>query len=290
MTLKRLNVPDKKEDPDGFNYEQEHQEITDSLKTSSDMTNVSTDDVANKNAELLASIDDKVIEQVRHAQNILKKQEQDNTMTAVPASEYTGPTPGIHVTASTDNKAYQGPLSHREKEDLINRFKAHTATKEDMALMDESMIFDLSFIKASDFSIPGQYDPKPIDPEIRFRWVNCVNALQSNMQRFLALGFTMATPVDVDQVRTPLAESMIQGNQIKQYDVVLMKIPVLALMSLYKRNMLVSASKLDMVREGGIAAANQTFQDLVGQDPMARSGYNKVRAASGKEPVTFTRT
>jgi len=221
-----------------------------------------------------------------------QKQDKDNTMTSVAPEEYKGPHPGVHVTPSSDRKAYEGsgPLSHREREDLVIRLKTRTATSEDMSRIDESMIFDLPFIKAADFSIPGQYDPKPIDLMIRFRWVNCVNALQSNMQRFLALGFVLATPEDVDQVKTPLADTMIQGTQIRQYDVVLMKIPLLQLMSLYKRNMESSAQKLDMIRDGSLAAAQQTFVDLVGQDPMARSGLNKTRIASGREPVTFSHT
>lgn len=225
------------------------------------------------------------------------KKAPSNAMGAVPASEYEKQQPGVTITPTSDEGAYAGLMTPRQREDLLGRLKARTATAADMAMLDESMVIDLPFIKASNFSIPGQYDPKPKDPSIRFRWVNCVNALQSNMQRFLALGFTPATVDDVDQNKTPLGESMIQGTQIKQYDVILMKIPVLQLMALYKRNILDSAYKLDSATSGKMAeaAAGQAFDDLLGSDPDAlntgaRQSINKYRVASGREPVTFSRT
>lgn len=248
------------------------------------------EEILGKQAADIDAVAEEVNRQVQAAQAKLRNTPDDNAMSAIPLEEYSGPHPGVHVTPSTDNKAYQGPLTQREREDLIQRLQAKTATKADMALIDESMIFDLPFIKASDFSIPGQYDPRPKDPTIRFRWVNCVNALQSNMQRFLALGFIVATPDDVDQVKTPLADTMINGTQIKQYDVVLMKINVLKLMALYKRNMEISANKLDMIRDGGKALAQQSFNDLVGSEPGARAGLNKTRIASNREPVWFSQT
>jgi hypothetical protein len=218
----------------------------------------------------------------------LKQSIADNSMSSVPKEAYQ--TGGVTVTPPTDIKAYRGQLTQRDREDLINRMQAGTATKADMANIDESMIMDLPMIKASDFSIPGQYDPKPIDPAVRFRWVNFVNWVQGNLHRFMALGFECASPDDVDQVRTPLADNMIQGTQIKQYDVVLMKINVLKLMALYKRTVLSSLSKLDLVNSGkmGLAAAQQTFIDDLSSDPQARGAYNKTRVATGREPVTFS--
>lgn len=219
-------------------------------------------------------------------------QPDPNAMSAIDPDEYNKVQPGVTVTPSSDKKAYQGPVTPRQREEIIERLNAGQATDADLERIDESMVMDLPFIKASNYSIPGQYNPKPKDPAIRFRWVNCVNALQSNMQRFLALGFVLATPDDVDQVRTPLGASMIDGTQIKQYDVVLMKINVMQLMALYKKNVLDSLYKLDMATNGrtAIAAAQQTFHDLVDSDPMARSGLNKTRVASGREPVTFNHT
>lgn len=279
--LRRPNDPDLSKSP----------EISATESPKSRFDDIQQDDeILAKQAADIDAVAAEVNKQVQAAQAKLRNTPDDNAMSAIPLEEYSGPHPGVHVTPSSDTKAYQGPLTQREREDLIQRLQAKTATKVDMALIDESMIFDLPFIKASDFSIPGQYDPRPIDPTIRFRWVNCVNALQSNMQRFLALGFILATPADVDQVKTPLADTMIQGTQIKQYDVVLMKINVLKLMALYKRNMEISANKLDMIRDGGKALAQQSFNDLVGSEPGARAGLNKTRIASNREPVWFSQT
>jgi hypothetical protein len=230
----------------------------------------------------LADLAAKVQEHLRN--NIAQE-----SMSSAPAEAYK--TGGVTVTAPTDVKAYQGQLSPREREDTITRLVAGTATKADMANIDESMIMDLPMIKAANYSIPGQYSPKPKDPAIRFRWVNFINALQSNMQRFLALGFVMATPDDVDQEKTPLGESMIKGTQIQQYDVVLMKINVLQLMALYKKNVQDSLYKLDSVQRGGVAAANQSFMDDVSKDPVARGQLaSATYKRGGESPVTFSQT
>jgi hypothetical protein len=235
---------------------------------------------------------DEVTKNVKKENKRQIKAKQEEAMGAVDPSEYTKAHPGVTHFPSSDNKAYAGPMNPKQRGELVERLQARTATPEDMALIDESMLMDLPYIKASDFSIPGQYDPKPKDPSIRFRWVNCVNALQSNMQRFLTLGYEPATVDDVDQDKSPLAKNMIDGTQIKQYDVLLMKIPVMQLMALYKKNIMDSAYKLDSVSSGKMAeaAAGQAFNDLVSNESGARSGYNKVRAASGREPVTFSRT
>src|SRR5580692_9066359 len=254
MTIKRNTVP--------------HEGNTSIDKTetiSSDVTDfsiVDSNEQSNEqsgqtNQQLLDAINKVVLDQ----ENAKRQASNDATMTAVPIDEYTKSHAGVTVTPSTDKKAYTGQMTPRQREELMDRLKTRTATAEDMRNIDETMIEDLPYIKASDFSIPGQYDPRPKDPSVRFRWVNCVNALQSNMQRYLALGFVTASPDDVDQEKTPLAETMIQGAQIRQYDVVLMKINVLKLMALYKRNNEVSAYKLDMARTGrtGQAAAEAEF-------------------------------
>src|SRR5258706_7263818 len=63
----------------------------------------------------------------------------DNAMSSVPADAYKigGST---QVTASTDKKAYQGPLNPEERKKLIERLIARTATDDDMRRIDESMI------------------------------------------------------------------------------------------------------------------------------------------------------
>jgi hypothetical protein len=289
--VQQASTIDSNVDSNGFNYEQQQAEIlgVDSSTTVAPDTN-DTEKATVDVQELIQKLTAKAMADEQ-------KKQQNNAMGAVPLEEYQKPQPGVSHIPSSDKNAFTGTLTPRDREDLINRLKTRTATQADMALIDESMIFDLPFIKASDFSIPGQYDPKPKDPNIRFRWVNCVNALQSNMQRFLALGYTMAERDDVDETKTPLNDQMIQGTQIRQYDVVLMKINVLVLMGLYKRNIQDSAYKLDSVTSGRMAeaAAGQAFNDLLGSDPDAintgaRNALGKYRIASGKEPVTFSRT
>src|SRR6266446_1839875 len=215
----------------------------------------------------------------------------DNAMSSVSADAYKIGC-STKVTASTDKKAYQGPLNPEDRKKLIDRLNARTATDEDMRRIDESMILDLPFIKAADFSVSGEFNPRPKDPAIRFRWVNNVNFIQGNMMKLMADGFEVASIDDVDVVKTPIHSRMLDGTQIKQYDVVLMKISVLKLMSIYRRNLETAAFKLDSITSGrgSEAAASQSFSDLVSTDPSAVSGYNRTKAASGREPVVFSRT
>jgi hypothetical protein len=215
----------------------------------------------------------------------------DTTMTSVPAEAYERGG-NVQVTPSTDKKAYLGPLTQRQREEMLDRFKAHTATDDDMRRLDESMIIDLPAIKTASFDLQDSFHPIPKDPSVRFRWVNNVNFVQGNMMRLMHDGFEVASIDDVDTIKTPIHPKMIDGTQIKQYDVVLMKINVLKLMAIYKRNMEIAAFKLDGVTSGNIpgAAAEQSFEHLVGSEPGGRSALNKYRIASGREPVTFSRT
>lgn len=224
------------------------------------------------------------------------KQQKDNQANAAMGGQdpdiYKTPGANVTVTPSKDKKAYTGPLSYEDRKLILERLNARTAMDEDYRRIDESMILDLPFIKAADYSMSTEFNPRPKDPSVRFRWVNFVNFVQGNMMRLIADGFEVASVDDVDLDKTPIHPKMIDGTQIKQYDVVLMKISVLRLMSLYRRNLEAAAFKLDGVTGGrmGEAAANQAFNDLVGHDPALRSGYNQVRAASGRDPVTFSRT
>jgi hypothetical protein len=236
----------------------------------------------------IQSLIDQVTAKVKKDQ---KQSIADTTMTAVPASAYERGG-NVQVTPSPDNKAYVGPITQRQREEMIERFKAHTATDDDMRRLDESMIIDLPYIRTASFDLSDSFHPIPKDPSVRFRWVNNINFVQGNMMRLMADGFEAASVDDVDTVKTPIHPKMIDGTQIKQYDVVLMKINVLKLMAIYKRNMETAAFKLDGVTSGNIpgAAAEQSFEHLVGSEPGGRSALNKYRVASGREPVTFSRT
>jgi hypothetical protein len=309
MTLKKHSPlpedensePRKKDDPlfdwpKPFDYDKEQAKIL-GVDNPTSVTATPAQEASTPTPEIdVQALIDAVTKDVKKSRKIEAKAKQDEAMGAVDPDEYTKAHPGVTHFPSSDRKAYTGVLTPKQKEELIERLQARTATPADMALIDESMILDLPYIKASDFSIPGQYDPKPKDPSIRFRWVNCVNALQSNMQRFLALGFTPASRDDVNEDKTPLAESMIHGSEIKQYDVILMKINVIQLMALYKRNIMDSAYKLDAATSGkmGEATANQAFSDLLNNDPDAQAtgakkAIGRYREAAGREPVTFSR-
>lgn len=233
------------------------------------------------------------------AATVVKKQKKevtDNAMGSQDPAIYEQPgKSNVVVTAPKDKKAYGGtsPLTERQREDLINRLRAHTATDADMARIDESMIFDLPFIKAADYSITQNFSPLPKDPSVRFRWVNCVNFIQGNMMKLMQDGFEVATIDDVNTDKTPIHSTMIKGTEIHNYDTVLMKISVLKLMSLYRRNMENSLWKLEGAASGkmGEAAAMSEFNNLVSNVEGGRAALQKARISSGgQEPVTFTHT
>jgi hypothetical protein len=307
MTLKRKNNPEEPIQPQGdgqvsntpepeqtsvFNYEQQQESLKQDfshidsnepvvvLNTESIPAVIDNTDTVNALADLAEAVSKK-----------MKQDQADNTMTSVPAEAYTRGG-NVQVTPSSDKKAFLGPITPRQREDMIERFRARTATDDDMRRLDESMILDLSFIKTAGYDIQDSFHPIPKDPSIRFRWVNKVNFVQGNMMRLMADGFEAASIDDVDTVKTPIHPKMIDGTQITQYDVVLMKISVLKLMAIYKRNIEVAAFKLDGITSGKMAeaAASQSFNDLIGFEPGGRGTLNKYRQASGKEPVTFSRT
>jgi hypothetical protein len=165
---------------------------------------------------------------------------------------------------------------------------ARAAEKIDISQIDESVIMRLPQIKAASFEIIDILNPKPKDPAIRFRWVNYKNNVAGNMSRYLALGFTVATLADVDLEKTPIDPSMIDGTQIKYYDVVLLSINVLRLMALYKANILKSANRLIKAKERGLNEANRQFAENLKSDGRMVAGYNRAKQAlNGRDPVAF---
>lgn len=137
------------------------------------------------------------------------------------------------------------------------------ATKVDLSKLTEADIMNLPFIEATTDIVPSIMSLKPIDPLIRFRWVNFKDSSGGNMHKYQALGFTQATPDDVDQKVTPICESCIQGTQIKYIDVMLMKINVVKLMSRYKANILEATGRLKNYQESGRSAAQTAFDNLI---------------------------
>jgi len=160
----------------------------------------------------------------------------------------------------------------------------------DLAHLDESMIMDMPDIKATAFKIIDILDPKPKDKALRFRWANCKNFVAGNLGKYLAIGFQVASIEDIDQTRTPIDPSMIDGTQIKWYDVILLKINVIRLMELYKTNIIKSVNKLAKARDKGLAEATRQFQSDISAEPGAGRAYSHYKQALGKEPVEFFAT
>lgn len=167
--------------------------------------------------------------------------------------------------------------------------KAEPARQLDLENLDESMIMNMPEIKAASFKIIDMLDPKPKDKATRFRWANYKNHVAGNLGKYLAIGFEVATLDDVDQKRTPIDPSMIDGTQIKYYDVILLKINVIRLMELYKTNIIKSVNKLAKAKEKGLAEATRQFQSDLGASG-AGAAYNHYKQALGREPVEFFAT
>src|SRR5215831_6399939 len=139
--------------------------------------------------------------------------------------------------------------------EVVETKRAQPATPVDLSNLDESMILDMPQIKAATFEVIDMMSLKPKDPAIRFRWANYKNFTSGNLGRYYALGFKNASPDDIDMEKTPVDPSMIEGTQIKWYDVILIKINVIRLMELYKSNIIKSVNRLVKHRERGVKEA-----------------------------------
>lgn len=196
--------------------------------------------------------------------------------------------PAVEVTKK--NEGFSDKDTKEQFNKLAGSKTAQPAQEVDLENLDESMIMNMPEIKASSFKIIDVLNPKPKDKSIRFRWANCKNYVAGNLGKYLAIGFQVASIDDVDQKKTPIDPSMIEGSQIKFYDVILLKINVVQLMGLYKRNILRSVDKLTKAKEKGLAEATRQFQAGVSDSPGASAAYNHYKQALGKEPVEFFAT
>jgi hypothetical protein len=171
---------------------------------------------------------------------------------------------------------------------LIPSDGVRPATEVDIENLDESHIANMPEIKAATFEIIDMLNLKPKDKTIRFRWANFKNYVAGNLSRYFSLGYSIASIDDVDIQRTPVDPSMIEGTQVKYYDIVLIKIPVIRLMELYKANIVKAANRLIKSRERGIREAQRAFVNEVQQSGKLQGGYNKMREQmQGEEPVVF---
>lgn len=263
-----------------FNYEEEQKTIQASLDAaklsqidSSITEGVGSDVTTSGTAEEIGD----------HAAFLTYDEDKDDPgLTLHPKGAFAGQgfTPANEV--NTDKRPVQ---RQQPNVPLNNKRVAKPATEIDLANLDESKILDMPQIKAATFEILSMLDLKPKDPAIRFRWANYKNNVAGNLARYYALGFENALLADVDTDRSPVHESMVDGTQVKYYDIVLLKVNVIRLMELYKANIIKSVNRLVKHRERGLKEANREFTDgLTGRD---KSNYNKMRDQLQKEPVEF---
>lgn len=165
---------------------------------------------------------------------------------------------------------------------------AKPATEMDLENLDESMIMNLPQIKAASYELNNFLNLKFKDKTLRPRWANCKNYVQGNLHRFLQLGFAVTGVDDIDQTKTPVDASMIDGTTIKYHDVIHLKINVVRLMELYKAGILKSLDRLTRAKEKGLAEANRQFASDISNTPGAARAFNDLQAAKGRPPVEFT--
>jgi hypothetical protein len=176
----------------------------------------------------------------------------------------------------------------RPRKETLTETTVRPATDIDLENLDESKIMDMPEIRAASFEVISMLDLKPKDKSMRFRWANYKNFVAGNLARYYALGYQVASIEDVDVERTPVDPSMIEGTQVKYYDIMLIKIPVMRLMQLYKSNILRSVNRLIKNKERGLKEANRQFATSLQAEAGLTSGYNKVKQAmGGQEPVEF---
>lgn len=141
---------------------------------------------------------------------------------------------------------------------------ARPATLKDLSQLTESDILDLDFVDAKSFDIPAMLQVMPKDGNIRFRWVNFKNYEGGNYAMFKAIGFENAKPEDV---KGELSQHLLkEDGTIKWFDVILMKVPVLHLMGIYKKNIIKALMKVGRWQTEAILQAKRTLEHDVGSD------------------------
>jgi hypothetical protein len=147
------------------------------------------------------------------------------------------------------------------------KVEARPAQPADLSKLTEADILNLDFVDAKSFDIPAMLQVEPRDGNIRFRWVNFKNYEGGNYAMFKALGFQNAVPADV---KGELSEHLLkEDGTIKWFDVVLMKVPVLHLMGIYKKNIIKALMKVGRWQPEAIAQAKRTLEHDVGSDVLA---------------------
>lgn len=225
------------------------------LKAASDLAK---ERLAQKTSEdnLTQKVIDRLSEQAKEAQakgNILG--EQQGFSRTVSKSPYQPDVQIIPPPSSADQNANPGKVT------------ARPATEIDLSKITEADVLNLDFVDAKSFDIPAMLQVAPKDPGIRFRWVNFKNYEGGNYAMFKAIGFQNAVPADV---AGSLSEHLMkEDGTIKWFDVILMKVNVLHLMGIYKKNIIKALMKVGRWQPEAIAQAKRTLEHDVGSDVLA---------------------
>jgi len=153
--------------------------------------------------------------------------------------------------------------------------KVRPATAFDLSSITEADVLNLPFIDAKSFDVPAMLQVKPKDGSLRFRWVNYRNYEGGNYAMFKAIGFTNATPEDVEG---GVSDNLLkEDGTVKWFDVILMKVDVLRLMGIYKKNIIRSLEQVGRWQPQAVAQAKRTLENEVGSDvlqAMRKAGHN----------------
>lgn len=269
MTLKRNNLDDTNAPniPGPFDYQKEQDAIQEALKTQAT---------------------DSALQELIEQDNAIELEDLNETIAAFSDPDdqrikETGQTTGLQ---EPHREAGLSPAVEHIKAPA--RQAVRPATMDDLENLDESMIMNMPEIKAVSFELIDMLNPKFKDKTIRGRWANCKNNVAGNLGKYLSIGFSYATPDDIDTTRYKLDPSMIEGNTIKYYDVVLLKINVLRLMQLYKTNIVRSINKMGNAAVRGKNEAKRQFSADLASIPGASNRYSEAKQAlGGAEPIEF---
>jgi hypothetical protein len=142
--------------------------------------------------------------------------------------------------------------------------KVRPATAMDMSKITEADVMNLDFIDARSLDVPAMLQVVPKDGNIRFRWVNWKNYEGGNYAMFKAIGFENAVPADIKGDFSDHLKK--EDGTIKWFDVILMKVNVLILMGVYKKNIMRALQQVGRWQPQAIAQARRTLENEVGSD------------------------
>jgi hypothetical protein len=271
--------PNSKDQNAVFDYVAEQQRIQDELNKAASSINHGVEDVKQEHPKDIVDSNEKI---EINDENDYLKYEAENQKTI----GHTSVDPDIYEGRGFD-AAIQVKTAKSQVFEDTGKKQARPSTKVDLSNLDESMIMNMPEIKVSSYELIDILNPPFKDKSLRGRWANRLNHTAGNLNKYLSIGFSYACPDDIDQTKYKLDPSMVEGTHIQYYDIVLLKIPVLRLMQLYKHNIVASITKLGMASKDGVARANKQFQEDVSSDGNMSRGFNEFKAAHGKSPVEF---